>query len=221
MEMENRTVSRNTLTFLYKAMFVAYCLLALIEAMRYISGGDKYRFLLCIFAPAIPLAVILIFRVLKLRFTWHLNLIILGFTMLAYMIGSCVDLYHSVPGYDKFVHAMSGAFISLLTCVAYYFIKPSHSIEAIDARLLPVFVFTGSMAIAGLWEIWEYLMSGLTGQDLQFVAATGVSDTMQDMICCLIGTVAFLPSAIRLSRGRGDWLTGAVSDFIQENYGSN
>jgi len=66
-----------------------------------------------------------------------------------------------------------------------------------------------------------YLMSGLTGQDLQFVAATGVSDTMQDMICCLIGTVAFLPSAIRLSRGRGDWLTGAVSDFIQENYGSN
>ena len=124
------------MTFLYKAMFVAYCLLALIEAMRYISGGDKYRFLLCIFAPAIPLAVILIFRVLKLRFTWHLNLIILGFTMLAYMIGSCVDLYHSVPGYDKFVHAMSGAFISLLTCVAYYFIKPSHSIEAIDARLL-------------------------------------------------------------------------------------
>ena len=47
MEMENRTVSRNTLTFLYKAMFVAYCLLALIEVMRYISGGDKYRFLLC------------------------------------------------------------------------------------------------------------------------------------------------------------------------------
>ena len=81
MEMENRTVSRNTLAFLYKAMFVAYCLLALIEAMRYISGGDKYRFLLCIFAPAIPLAVILIFRVLKLRFTWHLNLIILGFTI--------------------------------------------------------------------------------------------------------------------------------------------
>lgn len=219
--MENRTVPKNALAFSYKAMFATYCVVALIEALRYIGSDDRYHLLLCLFAPAIPLAVILIFRVLKLRFTWHLNLIILGFIMLAYMIGSCVDLYHSVPGYDKFVHAMSGAFISLLTCVAYYFIKPSHSIEAIDARLLPVFVFTGSMAIAGLWEIWEYLMSGLTGQDLQFVAATGVSDTIQDMICCLIGTVAFLPSAIRLSRGRGDWLTGAVSDFIQENYGSN
>ena len=219
--MENRTVSRNTLTFLNKAMFAAYCLLALIEAMRYTSDGDQYHFLLCLFAPAIPLAVILIFRVLKLRFTWHLNLIILSFIMLAYMIGSCVDLYHSVPGYDKFVHTMSGAFVSLLSCVAYYFIKPNHGIEAIDARLLPVFMFTGSMAIAGLWEIWEYMMSGLTGQDLQFVSATGVSDTMQDMICCLAGTVAFLPSAIRLSRGQGDWLTGAVSDFVQENYGSN
>ena len=219
--MENRTVPKNALAFSYKAMFATYCVVALIEALRYIGSNDRYHFLLCLFAPAIPLAVIMIFRVLKLRFTWHLNLIILGFIMLAYMMGSCVDLYHSVLGYDKFVHTVSGAFVSLLVCAAYYFIKPCHSMEVLDSRLLPVFVFTGSMAIAGLWEIWEYLMSGITGQDLQFVAMTGVTDTMQDMICCMVGTIAFIPSAIRLSKGQGNWLTGAVSEFIQVNYGSN
>mgnify|MGYP002859934576 CR=1 FL=1 len=52
----------------------------------------------------------------------------------------------------------------------------------------------------------------------RFVAETGVSDTMQDMICCLVGTIAFLPSAVHLGKGKGDWLTGAVSDFIDQNY---
>ena len=39
--MENRTVVKSTLAFFYKAMFTVYCILALIEAMRYISSGSE------------------------------------------------------------------------------------------------------------------------------------------------------------------------------------
>jgi len=216
--MENKVRRQKALSIAYKTLFAAYCLGAWTCMFRYIGNGDCYHLWLCVLAPAIPVAVVLLFRALKLRFTWHLNLVIMIFITLAYLLGSCVDLYHSLPGYDKFIHSVSGLFVSLLCCVAYYFIKSSHALEALDARILPVFVFCGSMTVAGLWEIWEYVMSGLTGQDLQFVAETGVSDTMQDMICCLVGTIAFLPSAVRLGNGKGDWLTGAVSDFIEQNY---
>jgi len=38
-----------------------------------------------------------------------------------------------------------------------------------------------SIAVAGLWEIGEYTLSGVVGRDLQRVMATGVADSMQDM----------------------------------------
>ena len=37
-----------------------------------------------------------------------------------------------------------------------------------------------------LWESWEYFVSQF-GADPQQVAATGVGDTMQDMIVCTLG----------------------------------
>ena len=73
------------------------------------------------------------------------------------------------------------------------------------------------MAVAGLWEIAEYLISFVVGLDLQRVAATGVSDSMQDMIVCMIGTLVTLPFVHRLCHGKADPLTGAVSAFVELN----
>jgi len=62
------------------------------------------------------------------------------------------------------------------------------------------FMLVTSIAVAGLWEIGEYLVSGTVGRDLQEVAATGVADSMQDMIVCILGTLAVLPVAYHLCR---------------------
>ena len=51
------------------------------------------------------------------------------------------------------------------------------------------------MAIAGLWEIGEYLIS-LFFLVTHSVAETGVSDTMQDFIVCMIGALLWLPFSI-------------------------
>lgn len=42
---------------------------------------------------------------------------------------------------------------------------------------------------AAMWEIVEYTGFLLFGYDSQNVAATGVGDTMEDMMICLAGTV--------------------------------
>ena len=49
------------------------------------------------------------------------------------------------------------------------------------------------------------------------MAATGVADSMQDMIVCMIGTLVTLPFVHRLCHGKTDPLTGAVSAFVELN----
>ena len=46
---------------------------------------------------------------------------------------------------------------------------------------------------------------------------TGVNDTMQDMLVCLIGTLLFCPLIPRFYRGGYDPLTGAVAGFLEKN----
>ena len=46
-----------------------------------------------------------------------------------------------------------------------------------------------SLAVAALWEMFEYTCNILFGGDAQMVAKTGVNDTMQDMIVAFIGSM--------------------------------
>ena len=52
---------------------------------------------------------------------------------------------------------------------------------------------------------------------MQRVAATGVGDTMQDMIVCLIGTLAYLPLVRRACHGKSSVWTGMAEAFIENN----
>ena len=78
-------------------------------------------------------------------------------------------------------------------------------------------MFFGSMAVAGLWEICEYGVHALTGRDVQHVLDTGVSDTMQDMIVCMIGTLFYVGCVIRRYRGKPNALTDAAESFVEVN----
>ena len=46
-----------------------------------------------------------------------------------------------------------------------------------------------TLAIASLWECFEYCANILFGGDAQRVATTGVNDTMQDIIVAFIGSI--------------------------------
>ena len=48
------------------------------------------------------------------------------------------------------------------------------------------------MAVAALFEIGEFALAPIVGRDLQRVIGTGVTDTIVDMIVCLVGTVCVL-----------------------------
>ena len=70
----------------------------------------------------------------------------------------------------------------------------------------------------GYEEIGEYFLSMLTGIDMQRVATMGIHDSMQDMIVCLIGTVALLPSTSRyFRRGVPGIFMRPFDEFLHKN----
>ncbi|MBQ1277062.1 MAG: hypothetical protein IIY07_00290, partial [Thermoguttaceae bacterium] len=86
-----------------------------------------------------------------------------------------------------------------------------------DVPLAIAFAFLGSMAVAGLWEIGEYIISGIVKMDLQRVLSTGISDSMKDMLICMAGTVISLPAIPRLANGRDGILTSPIRAFAELN----
>lgn len=194
-----------------------YYLFSAVLIVVYAIQKDGYHLGISIGTLAIPPVLALFYRITRLKRVHQLDFLILTFTFLAYPLGSCLDFYRILPSFDKVAHTLSGVFVSVLCLVLYCFLKPGHAVETRDAALAMVFTFFGSMAVAGLWEIAEYLISFVVGLDLQRVAATGVSDSMQDMIVCMIGTLVTLPFVHRLCHGKTDPLTGAVSAFVELN----
>ncbi len=203
----------------YRGIASFYCLLCISLVILYAIRHDAYHLSVSLGALAFPIALPLVWKLPFLKRVWSLDCLILGFVFLAYPLGSCVDLFYWLPGYDKVAHTLSGTFVSLLALILYYCLKPGHAIGRRDKALATAFMILASIAVAGLWEIGEYALAGVVGRDLQRVAATGVADSMQDMIVCTLGTIAAIPVSLRLSDGKKGVLSNMVKDTICLHFG--
>ena len=200
-----------------RIFFPFYLLLCAGMSVLYALKRDGYHLGISLGALAIPVALLLFYRLTGLKLVHQLDFIILAFTLIAYPLGSCLDFYARFPGYDKLIHMLSGAFVSILCILLYCALKPERRIGRGDFWLALLFTFFGSMAVAGLWELAEYGINLVTGRDVQHVLDTGVGDTMQDMLVCMIGTLAALPLLRPLSQGRQTRFTAPIDAFLEQN----
>ena len=134
----------------------------------------------------------LFYKLLHFKPVYQLNAFIYIFIFMLYTLGLVLRFYSVVPYYDKVAHTLSGVFVSFLGLILFYLIKPNRKIEEIDFPLASVFTVAVSMAMACFWEICEYVLSLVVHNDPQMVAATGIQDTMLDMIVCTIGALLML-----------------------------
>jgi len=198
----------------YIAVYYVFC--AAITAV-YAVKADIYHFAISAGTLIVPPALTLAYRMLCLKRSYRLDMLIMGFITLSYPLGGCVDLYRRIPGFDKIAHALSGAFAAVLCIALFIYLKPGRTLSRADIPLAVIFTFFGSMAIAGLWEIGEYAVSAIVKMDLQRVRATGVADSMNDMIVCLLGTLAALPAIPKLINGKSGVLVSPIREFISLN----
>lgn len=130
------------------------------------------------------------------------------FVFMAVCLGTCMDFYHKFWFWDLLLHGLSGFLCGLMIFV---FIMDWNG-----AKLNPAgcffLIFVFCMGIAAIWEVVEYSADTLFGGDAQRVQeliAAGkspVSDTMEDIIAAMVGSIVFL-LAVFVDKLRGyKWL---------------
>ena len=142
---------------------------------------SKYGgFLAGLFLPFLPNIVE---KVFKCKFSFRISLVYYAFVFAALDLGICMDLYKTVPFFDKAVHFCSGVFSALVGHYALVYFKANKTPKAFKV----MFIMFSSMAIGVMWEFFEFGCDKLLGQSMQQLVSVGVDDTMYDLLCATIG----------------------------------
>lgn len=122
------------------------------------------------------------------KVNYLIELIFLLFILFAQLLGSILHFYGIIYWYDSFMHYISGVLTSFL---AVLLLVLFNKYDEKDRLFNIIFIISITLMVAGLWEIFEFTADNLLGGDAQKVVATGVTDTMKDIICALLGSVLF------------------------------
>ena len=129
------------------------------------------------------------------------------FMFFADFLGCVVGLYNKTTYYDVVMHFVSGFSTALLGMVLYNYLAKKEK----DNKILKYTYIVGfCMAIAAFWEIFEFFGDNTLGMNLQHSIDTGVRDTMEDIICAVMGMFTYL-GVFTLSRS-----TSSFHKFIEK-----
>lgn len=210
---------RETTYYHLSRWFAAVCaLIGIATGIYNIFASTPYYVMLSFASVLFLFLPALFYKLLHLEPIYALNFAVYLFCFIAFTVGMVYAAYHTVPYYDKFAHTLSGVFFGLLGLVFYYLLKPEKRIQKADCGAAAFCSVTFALSTAVIWEIVEYALSYLLGNDCQNVLTTGVNDTMQDMIVCLIGALLFLiPLVLYYRKGRRGLLMGIFEEFFNRN----
>lgn len=124
----------------------------------------------------------------KSRISFYLIII---FAFAAMYLGSTIELYYKIPGYDKILHLISGVIIAFIGYIFFLSLVNGNAKGDFHPMFGVIFSIIFSIAAAGIWEIWEFSTDQLFGFASQ---NNSLLDTMWDIICgTVMGILANIP----------------------------
>jgi len=151
--------------------------------IEYINKGDITKIFTSLCVPVLVFIPIIFKNKIndKLVFIYYFYVFIL-------MILGCLARFYSIfKYYDVFAHFMFGFLASIIGLYLLNIFKIDKSIV-----FNIIFIISITLALASLWEIFEYIASIIFKDDVQNVLKTGVRDTMEDIIASLISSIIFV-----------------------------
>lgn len=158
----------------------------IIYGVMRILNNDFYGFLICVSIIPVMLVPFLLKKFFSLKISTQVETMYLIFVFFAHFLGSIINFYDLIPGYDKIMHFISGmlsAFIALLLLIKLKQYKKMNLLFTV------IFMIATTLSIAALWEFYEFISDYIFSKDAQNVMTTGVSDTMWDMLTAFLGSV--------------------------------
>jgi len=205
--MQRKTVS-GVVSLLLMAVFVilgvvfgVYQLFAYKALSRGLLGIASIAFL------AVPITL----PRLGLSHPHRLYCLFFAFCIMAYDFGCVWQGFDRYDYFDKISHFLSGIVFTILGfCIYLYLNRPRP--EKLDGNpaISCTYAVFFSVFVAVVWEICEFTGFVTTGHDSQHTLTTGVFDTMQDLIACLLGSLLSAGSFILYIKKKIVLITGFV-----------
>lgn len=173
--------------FKYKKTLLAiaiYCL-GIIYSIFYNLNGHPYLMMVLV-SIGVPFIVPIVFKIFKVKMTERIIIINLAFCFFASIVGSTLGGYQ-YPFYDKIIHFISGLIITICGYILFCTIKNTNRLKnQSDIKLMHIFINTFNLAIAVLWEFYEYMTLIFFDYDCINHYSTGVHDSITDMLCAFV-----------------------------------
>lgn len=173
----------NSLLFVFFICFVVYMLISSYDTL----GLTNILTVLCI------LPLIMVPYLLGKIKVYHMDEVLIFFyyffLLLALVMGSVLKFYYRIWWFDLFTHFISGAMTSI---IAFILLKENGFVKKKYKWIGFIFIILFTISAAVCWEYFEFFCDKLFQSDSQWVMATGVDDTMTDM---LIATLAGILSS--------------------------
>ena len=174
------------ISWICKFIVVVLCILGIAYAFPMILEGDWYEVGIRLTIILTALVPTMVRKILHLKISYTMELVYLLFIIFGHFIGSILGIYNEIPHYDKIMHTLSGVLTSFVAIIVLNNIN-QYKFKNVIFNIVFMIVF--SLAVAGIWEIFEFTNDILFQADAQKVAISGVNDTMLDMIVALFGSV--------------------------------
>lgn len=171
---------------LNKALIIVRTLLwifAGVVLLRCIFDPGYNKIGACMAAFLLPFVPDAVEAILKMKIPFRIEILYYLFIAIAHSLGICLDLYKTVPYYDKAIHCLSG----VATALVGHYIVDYFKVQRSPRLFRGLFIMFFSMAIATAWEFFEFFMDKVLGFSMQQLISQGLDDTMFDLIAATIG----------------------------------
>lgn len=204
-----------TILLIYRWLMIALGIFHIATAVVNFSQKTYFYAVMALGGLLLGPVLILFWRILRLEPSYTLNLMIAVFFILLYTIGVALQGYN-IPYYDKFCHTLSGTVTAFGGLLLFLLIKPEKTFTHRELPLGTVFSFLTAAAIAGIWEICEYVISLIFHNDPQRVVLSGVEDTMIDMVVCIVGALLYCAYICLAFRKNADPFRGILNRITKK-----
>lgn len=164
-----------------------------------LSSGNYNRLAIGLATFPVLLVPYLIKKLFHYEMSEVLTFVYYLFVFCSLVLGSVLNWYSQIGWFDLFTHFLSGILTSF---VALIFLKKVHLLDKKYLWFQIIFTVCFTLAIACLWEFWEFSCDTLTGGDTQKVLGSGVTDTMTDMLIafagCILYTIIYTISMLKM-----------------------
>ncbi|MCL2038631.1 hypothetical protein FWG86_01880 [Candidatus Saccharibacteria bacterium] len=147
--------------------------------------------------------------------SWML-IVYVVFIYCAIYLGEVHNFYHRVPHWDTLLHFTSGILLGILGYTLISFLNNSRDIPvALSPIFAALFIFSFSMALAVIWEIYEFSVDAIFGLNTQswaledgtvLIGRAALQDTMKDLIAATIGSTIFSIIGYFAIKRKSSWL---------------